>query len=169
MNPRSRRILHRWQGVVLLIALVAVPLVGGCSRGGLPGLQPVTGTVTYQGKPVDGALISFVSEGQTRAATAVSQADGSFELYTLETPGAEPGKYIVVVTKVETPAGSNEPDPGFNEQGVDLSMLQAAQSAGKPQPKPAELLPVKYSNPETSPLRFEVKDASGNVCELKLE
>jgi len=159
---------HRWQSEVAFVTLFSFVAFVGCSGGGLSGLHPVKGTVTYNGSPVEGAIISFNGEGDTRPATAVSKADGTYELYTLDSPGAQPGKYIVVVSKTEGPDKSKNADPGFDASGVDLSMMDAAKEAGKSPRKLKSLLPAKFADPGSSPLRFEVKEGT-NTFDLKLD
>lgn len=160
---RSRVPVVTWLLVTPMLALL------GCSGGGLEGLYPVTGIVTYQGAPVDGATITFVGEGDARPATAVSKPDGTYELYTLGTLGAAPGKYSVAVAKTEALPESANADLGFSASGEDLSMEQAARDVDKPLPAPKELLPAKYNNPGSTPLKFDVKDSGSNVIDLKLE
>ena len=140
----------------------------GCSSASIPGTFPVSGTVTYGGKPVDGATISFIGKGSERPATAISKADGKYDLYTLDTRGALPGNYSVVVSKTEAPSDSVNKDAGFDASGKDLSMEQSAANVGKPTPKAKQLLPAKYGSASTSTLNFEVKNA-GNVFDIKLE
>ena len=140
----------------------------GCSSGSIPGTCPVSGTVSYVGKPVEGATISFIGKGSERPATAISNADGKYDLYTLDTHGALPGTYSVVVSKTEAPADSVNKDAGFDASGKDLSMEQSAANVGKPTPKAKQLLPAKYGSASTTTLSFEVKNA-GNVFDIKLE
>lgn len=168
---RSNRQSLCWagKGRLPLVIWCTIAVLAGCSGGGLAGLYPVSGTVTYQGQPVEGASISFIGKGETRPATAVSKKDGTYELYTLDSRGAFPGRYSVVVTKTEAPPESANKDLGMNPAGVDLSMDQAAANVGKPIPKPKELLPVKYASPATTTLDFEVKNTGNNVFDLKLE
>src|SRR6478672_3109711 len=64
-----------------LVSLSCV-LVASCSRGG-PALAPVTGRVTYKGKPVANAAVSFTLEsGGARIATGQTDNDGRFTLGT---------------------------------------------------------------------------------------
>jgi hypothetical protein len=146
-------------------------LLIGCSGSGEEGLYPVSGRVLHQGQPVAGAMISFVGEEGTRPATAVSQSDGTYSLFTLDSPGAGPGKYTVVVVKMAETARDDavNVDLGVNQAGEDLSMQQAALVASKPPAKPAGVLPAAYSNPMTSPLRAEVKQGTANEIDLQLE
>ncbi len=163
--------MRRWfcfYASVQVLCLAGMLLSAGCSGGGLTGLYPVRGTVTLNGKPLEGATITFVGKGDLRPATAISGSDGKYELFTLDSPGAQPGSYSVVVQKMEAPAEASTADAGFDAQGRDLSMVQAAANVGKGAGKSKDLVPPKYLNPETTPLNFEVKNSS-NTIELKLE
>jgi hypothetical protein len=140
----------------LIASLCLALLMAGCSGSGIGGTAPVTGKVTYKGQPVEGAVVSFIGEGDsTRVATAVSGAGGVYELSTLENKGALPGKYSVTVTKSETATGAAQ------------SMEEAAKALAPP-PASKELLPAKYAIPGQSPLKFEVKSGS-NTIDLPLE
>jgi hypothetical protein len=91
-----------------------------------------------------------------RTATAITAADGGYELMTLDAKGAMPGTYAVVVTKTEL------------EAGKAMSMEEAAKTANQPLPQPKQLLPAKYGDAAKTPLRFEVKDGGPNVIDLVL-
>lgn len=161
-----------WRELESQIALTMLISFGatlvGCSSGSVPGTFPVNGTVTFNGKPVDGATISFVGKGSERPATAISTADGKYDLYTLDSRGALPGNYSVVVSKMEAPSDSVNKDAGFDASGKDLSMEQSAANVGKPTPKAKQLLPAKFGSPSTTPLSFEVKNSANNF-DIKLE
>lgn len=167
LHRLSRFMLRIGAAGSALATIGVLILLPGCSGGGLEGVYPVHGKVTYKGEPVGGAMISFVGDNDARPATAVSKSDGTFELMTQGSPGAFPGTYKVVVVKTE--AGSAAADPGFSPEGQDLSMEQAAVAARKPIQNAKELLPPKYSSPQSTPLTCEVKSTGENVCDLKLE
>ncbi len=142
---------------VSVCSLLALPLAG-CAKGGVEGVVPVTGKVTYNGAPVAGAAVSFVSADRSAPATALTASDGTFALRTVDTPGALPGNYVALVQKSELPA----------ELTQEVSMEDAVAQAGKPVPAAKELLPAKYADATASPLKFEVKDAGENTFELAL-
>lgn len=97
--------LYRIKLVGILAALAAL---GGCGGETLPTV-PVTGTVTYNGKPLDGADISFIPKdptGEARGASGATDAHGNFKLQTFlvgskMVAGALPGDYAVTVSKRE--------------------------------------------------------------------
>jgi hypothetical protein len=143
------RFLYQMSAVVVSIFLVA-----GCGGGGVSGTSPVRGKVTYNGEAVEGATISFYSEAEgVRPAVAVSASDGTYELKTLDTAGAMPGKYVVLVAKTETPP----------ELMKEVSMDEAAANAGKPLPQPKELLPPKYGDAAQTPFKVEVKSGANTI------
>ncbi|MBX3432086.1 MAG: carboxypeptidase regulatory-like domain-containing protein [Pirellulales bacterium] len=110
-------------GGSLSVALIAI----GCSRQE-PGL-PVAGTVTYRGKPVPKAAITFYpASGRPVMASASESGQYSCRL--------EPGDYqATVVLGVQLP-------PGWKE--------------GDPIPPPSVTLPANYSSRVRTPLRATV-------------
>jgi len=140
-------------------AIVAMVLViVGCTRGSGVQTVPVSGKVTYKGQPVEGATISFMPEGETRPATAISGPGGAYRLMTLDAAGAMPGHYTVVIRKSDIPTESTKA----------VSMEEALKLNSRPPPQPKELLPAKYADAARSPLKFEVKAGQKNTADLQL-
>ncbi len=142
--------------------LCFVAMSMGCSGGvdKSKANRPITalanGVITYNGKPLDGALIVFVPDasGGTSAA-AVSNSKGEFTAMAFSPEqGAVPGKYTVTVSKMLEPA-VEQPD----ESGHDAPVAKVV--------KPKSLIPIKYSQSKTSTLKVEVP-AEGTES-LKLE
>jgi hypothetical protein len=133
-------------------------LMAGCGQSSGIGTAPVSGKVTYKGQPVEGATISFIPDASARPATAISASGGSYRLTTLDSPGAMPGQYTVVVRKTEI-AG----DPA-----KAVTMEEALKLNNRPPPQPKELLPAKYGDAAKSPLKVEVKAGARNVFDLQL-
>lgn len=78
----------------VLLAAVCLPLTG-C---GGSGLVPVSGTMTYKGKPVTNAIINFTPSDDGRPSSGKTDKDGKFTLYFDEqNKGIKPGKYKVYV------------------------------------------------------------------------
>lgn len=80
-----------------ILPLVATLLLAcGCSN--YPSLAPVSGTVTYQGKPVANASVVFIPEGD-RASQGKTDEQGKYELYYIgDTKGAVPGDHQVKIS-----------------------------------------------------------------------
>jgi hypothetical protein len=140
----------------LLVGLVIIPI--GCAPRNSLGTVQVSGKLTHKGQPVEGATISFIPDGEGRPATAISGTGGAYSLFTLDSPGALPGNYTVVVRKMETTTQSSQP----------VSMEEALKLNNRPPPPPKELLPAKYSDAAKSPLKFEVKAKQSNTIDLTL-
>lgn len=77
----------------------------GCGGGQspLPKLVQGTGTVTLDGKPLDGATITF-NPKEGGASFAFTDQDGKFTLmFNKDTPGVIPGKHIIKIVKEKNP------------------------------------------------------------------
>lgn len=142
--------------------VVALALVG-CSGGDFPETYPVSGTVTYQGKPVEGATVILVpGEPAGRSASGVSDAEGNFSVKTYFDPvdqpdGAVSGTYTVTVSKVE----KRELPKGLSPQEEQAAFAKLG--------PPKSLLPKKYENPNSSGLTVTVTDAAPEPVQLNLE
>ncbi len=97
-----------WVSLVLLLA------VAGCGKE-LPTTVPVTGTVTWQDKPLDSGRVVFhpqqIEKGRPkRPAMGYLQTDGSFALATFRPDdGAVPGSYQVTIhSYLKKPVSNND-------------------------------------------------------------
>lgn len=117
---------------------------------------PVAGTLTYQGKPLEYYLVSFIPESGGHVAIGTTDSSGKFTLGTnKQGDGASVGTYKVSVTFAGPPAdddkSAQEPPP------EDESKL----------PKPKFQLPSQYGSHETSNIKVDVP--SGGLSDYKLE
>lgn len=127
-----------------LVVLLAV----GCAQSDNPKTYPVTGKVTYRGKPVVSGMVMLTPVESGHAATGNLEKDGSFKLTTFKKDdGAVPGKYQVAVQ-------------AFPAEGAGLP---GAEFAGKAPP-----VPMKYMSPASSGLTAEIKP-SDNQLDLSLK
>ena len=90
-----------------------------CAACGSRGLHPVSGSVTYQGRPAVGAMVTFVPRGQTdRSSTAIAQGvvggDGTFKLAGPAGEGIKPGEYIVLIEWKEGAGKAQGRSPSLN-------------------------------------------------------
>ena len=84
----------------LALALLVTLAGSGCGR---PELVPISGTVLFQGQPVDGANVSLYTPGAARNASGMTDSAGRFTLTTFEPgDGAIPGEHKILVCKWET-------------------------------------------------------------------
>jgi len=141
--------------LVHVLVLTGTVIFSGC--GGEPGLDgtiTVTGTVSYQGQPVEGAIVMFSPEGEGRAASGRTDASGRFQLTTLKPDdGALPGRYKVALSKTEV-------------EGAEMTSEEARAYYEKHRRAPTvtskELLPEKYKKTATSGLMAEVTEGGEN-------
>lgn len=119
--------------------LTAVALVVGC--GDNRGRVPVTGTVLFDGKPLESGIIRF--GGDQGVAGAGQIVNGSFSLSeTGSQTGVLPGTYEVMIASWVEERGSVRPDGSFSP-GITR-------------------IPLLYLDPAKSGLTAEVKKGQAN-------
>jgi hypothetical protein len=138
-------------GVLSVLAMMSAICMGcgGGSNEKLAKVYSVDGIVKYQGKPVEGATITFTATGSDpRTSFGKSDANGEFNVTTFtKDDGAVVGTHAVTVKKVEM----SEPDA----TGI--------------MPPEKQLLPERYGDLGTSPLTAEITEKGPNKVELILE
>lgn len=130
-------------------ALVASLLsFSGCGESG-PKLVGVTGTVTLNGKPFEGASVVFApdpSNKEGRAATDVTGPEGNYKAMTGGRSGMVPGKYKVTVIKVKS-------NTAFTHEEFKDDPLMAQLSKGPVDPSLAAK--SKKANPDETKGDFD--------------
>ena len=157
------RILQCVAGLCLTFAI-------GCGESSdRPQTYPASGTVMYKGEAVEGATVSFWTEGSPRAATGVTDAEGKFQLSMYEAnDGALAGDQVITVSKVEGGAAAAA-DPSTEAMNDASKMAEMMAASGPGGPKgPKSLLPEKYSNQDTTPLKETVAADGENTFVLQL-
>jgi len=125
---------------ILMTSVIQLEGCSGRKDENLPETVAISGTVTYQGKPVPGATVMLYPVQGRKPASGLSDDTGQFTLTTFnKNDGALPGEHKVTVNAYEsTPTG--------------LSMKSS--------------VPEKYANQSSSPLTVTI---SKTDPELKLE
>lgn len=147
--------------VVLLVSLLAF----GCapqSNGDRPATYDVTGIVTHNGQPVEGATVSFQPTGTGTAAIGKTDASGKYTLTTFASgDGALPGEYQVKIVKLDVKIAETVDE---DSEGYE------APAEGETVAAPENLLPESYADPATSGLTATVtEDESQNTFDFALE
>ena len=132
----------------------ALMAVVGCGRPALPATAKVLGRVTLDGTPLAKGVVMFYPDRAKgtvgRMAVAPIGSDGRFELSSFKPgDGAIIGHHLVAVVC--------ETDPPTMEQ-----------TKMQPPPVVRSLIPEKYTRPESSGLKFEVKTGAANEFLLEL-
>ena len=103
----------RREGIAACVAVAACTVLltlSGCAESGQYDTAPVKGSVTFEGKPVEGGALTFVpaGAGSGKPGAAQVQSDGTYVLGTyVEADGAVLGKHKVSYSPptVELPEG----------------------------------------------------------------
>ena len=149
---------------VPLIGFMVPGIVTGCS-GSKGSYATVSGVVTQNGTPFEGAKVTFIStveyEGKRAAYSAMTDSSGKYLIATVgKEPGIPPGMYKVTVTKLEATGKSLPKD-------FDAGQV-AASGTGR------NLVSQEYENENTTKLsvtlepgknenqNFDVKPATGS-------
>ena len=134
----------RWQGPGRCLVHVALWVLLAALAGCGSKLASVSGIVRLDGKPVAAAGVAFHPIDKGPVASGTTDADGRYQLETGSQSGVAPGEYRVTVSKDRI--------SGIGKDGLALS-------GGI---KVEHLLPPKYSDPATSPLRVTVGQGAQN-------
>lgn len=111
--------------MMLAAAVALATSASGCGESG-PSLVSVSGEVTYEGKPLEEAAISFLpdlSNEQARPGEAITDQQGKFKALTNGRTGLVPGRYKVVVAKSLIDPATSDASAGAQHQD-DPYMLQ---------------------------------------------
>ncbi len=152
----------RWRAT---LAIGALFVLASCAREEdvFGKRYPVSGTVTYNGKPLEKGNISFVSEDlKNNAGASAPIVDGA---YTLSTggnrDGAQAGKYKVIITSKEDFAEKAKAE--FEKvSGKDNPKLPPHITA-KAGAEAKSLIPAGYGDVRTTTLTAEVKPESNTI------
>lgn len=135
-------------------------LAAGCGQKAVeqPQTIPVTGTVTYRGKAVEGAVVSLLTEQVSHAATGTTDASGKFTLSTFSpNDGAVPGSHRATIIKL---------DPALQQQAGEDANAYTSRVLGKDPGR--SLLPAKYASVRTTVITPQVKGPGPVDLQLEL-
>ncbi len=147
-----------------LLAVPALVVMASCGTDdGLGKRYAVSGTVTYNGKPLEKGTISFVSEDLKDNIGATGPiTNGS---YTLSTggndDGARAGKYKVTITSKDDIVAKATAD--FQKESGRENSKFPPQYSAKAEAATKSLIPAGYGDTRTTPLTAEVKAQSNTI------
>ncbi len=148
---RQKRLLIIAVSAILVSALGYYFFFAGPSGPRERTVYPAEGIVRYQGKPATGARVSLIPEQPGKdvyAPYGETGADGTFKLTTYRIgDGAPVGHYKVSIIWMTAP----------QESAQDLQRVASGQVQ-----QPVDRLQDKYSDPNTSGLKAEIKAESPN-------
>ena len=170
--------------VAALLCAGVVVTLGGCGSKGIP-VAPTEGVVLLDGKPAAGVSVIFRQNGLPLVASGKTDAGGRFQLSTYgEFDGAPVGECTATVEAITmdlTTVGQEIPpfdnssiaDPeeraAANRASKGEHMKKLMQMAAERQKKnPPVKIPLRYSKPETSNLKFTVLAGANNRFDISL-
>lgn len=138
--PFQRQLATRY---ATMLMLTGVFLCASCSRRDTgPPRYPVSGVLTYKGKPISDARISFTSSELHVRLAADTNPDGTFEVRTATADGLPVGEYSLTV----------RPAPGGDEENINMNRPE---------------IPKRFWTAKTSDLRRSVEEGQNSI-ELSL-
>jgi hypothetical protein len=141
------------QSILVGAWILASVSLAGCSRHfedkwskSRPPVFKTTGTVTWNGAPAAGAVVTLHSESHNLAASGKTDDAGKFTLTTWRYgDGAVSGNHKVTIsTWIVT---------GYDGEGTPIE---------------TPVMPAKYENPDTSGLTAEVNDGGANLLSFEV-
>lgn len=148
------------------LGILSLALLSGCGDG--VDTHPVSGTITLDGTPIQGASVTFqpVEGGTGMPAVGTTDANGKYQLTDMRSDdvgsGAEAGEYRVGVLWYK-PTGEDTSSATGDSTGESVGDEQSRQGVTGPE----ALLPAKYQNPKTSELTTTVT-AGKNTIDFEL-
>jgi len=137
--------------IYVVVMAGALALIVGCSDSGL---NPVHGTVTFEGKPLPTGSVRFYPAAGGRPAVGQIQPDGTYRLATVEPgDGAKPGRYRVAIEAIDSTAIGPAP----------ASLEEEMQFGGTGKTSVTYLLPQEFSSHKSSGLTASVEDQDNTI------
>ena len=150
---------------ILTVLLFGSLLMMGCAQPQgpeRPTTYAVSGTVTHNGNPVEGATVNFQSATGANGAVGTTDATGKYTLTTFAAgDGAVPGEYKIKIVKFEGAAKTDVVDESSEDYVAPIE--------GQEDAPPKNLLPEAYADATTSGLTATVTQDAAQVFDFALE
>jgi len=156
MNKRS---------LCFLVSLLVVFSFTGCGGPKYPPTFKTTGTVTLDGKPIEGATVSFYPDGTNKPANGETDSSGQYLMSSFnKNDGATVGAFRVTVQKQPKVEYESTPEGTPYDPSMESSEPQSLKDMGQSE----NSLPKMYADPETSGLTATVVKGDSNVVNFEL-
>jgi hypothetical protein len=145
--------------------LFSIVVFSGCGPSA-PATVPASGTVLLDGKPLDGATITFISPKGV-VAHGISDSNGKFSVTTSgakSAPGALPGLHKVGVSK-SVNEGAGAKAANFSDP-KEMAVAMGGAMVGNV--KTTFIVASRYNSPETSGLTIDIPADGNQTIELKV-
>lgn len=146
------------RGAALTLVVSFVGCGGSAPKG--PPTAPVSGKIMFNGAPLDGATVSFITDEFT--SVGKTGPDGSYNLPT----GAAIGTNKVTVSLIFG-EGMN-PDEGMDE-GQFEAMNIGNEGPGKKKEAVGQQIPPEFSDPTKTSLQFPVSEGGTDSANFDLK
>lgn len=148
--------------------LVGIVLLTGCSSegDGQPATVSVSGVITLDKKPLEGAEVNFFSSNGDFLSSGLTDKDGKYQLY----QGAVPGENKVWISK-DTSKSDTNPEGGDPAENPDADVAQVEARPGAEEENSealGEQLPPKFSDPEQTVLKYKVPGGGSDAANFDL-
>lgn len=156
----TRRLL-----VTSAVALVLTTISSGCGKKSEgPPRASVAGTLTIDGKPIEGVEVHFVNPDHPQHGSfAVTDAEGKFRLV----QGAVIGTNTVFFSKLEGDASMLNPDAGMDAGQMEAMAMGSGNNAAAQANIPKQIIPAEYATSE-SKLTFPVPEGGTTSADFSL-
>jgi hypothetical protein len=152
---------------------IVIGMFIGCQNNRVnPEFRVVTGTVSLNDSPVEGARVTFFPlDTSGLSASGVTDASGKYSLTAdgslVRGTGTNPGEYQVTIKKMEIPVSKDREDldAGKITKEEYTKRLYSRPAVSE---KPKNLLPEKFADPSKTPLKVVVEDKKENVIDFRL-
>jgi hypothetical protein len=151
--------VRRWSALAAVFTALAA--LAGCSGGSSGSFATVSGVVTHNATPVNGAKVTFYSTvaaggKQAGSYSATTDSSGRYLIAAVgKDPGIPPGLYKVTITKLEV-KGKNLPED------YDAGQIEASGAA-------RNLLPRDYENLNTTKLSVTLEPGKNEDKNFELK
>ena len=133
---------------------IIIVFAAGC---GSREFVPVSGSVELEGKPLEGATVTFHCKEKDSYSVGQTNANGEFKLATSTHEGAVPGEHMIMVSKMVLEEHMNTPPGKPKPEGPD------------PKGRFRSVVPPKYSDFNKSGLSEKVTESGPNNFKLILK